>query len=442
MRHSRGASVQSASVGSSLMKNVFCSKIGAITVSPSRMVLRASRAAMATVPSRSANRPYQSRSMPDMYILERAGGTALSPGTADGADYIASRVRGGDDVMLPTQLKAACSANALVGGADLMGAFRRHLHHFFRQSLRHQFVRMVLAEQASIGFLDLLRARAGIDIQQRIGIGERTPGLRCLAAARTKFMRNANHVLQSLELARRKAQLRAHPQQQLALRRVHYSVGVRRLNQQLQEHAQQIATPQAFTFELRQHVVQRKIAALAFVEQAHRRLLQRGIETEARHHSPGDIDLVDAHPAVGLGDVAHHRKQRREKSRLDALLFVRIVAVGKVEMIVVGLAVETVTECRADQRAERAAQHKSHDAAERLTQPSHTNLRYLRGQPPRHHYRSTSPRQNDEHDTTRKRYRYQAVHDGARVIRSLLFMLTHAAIKSPLCCRDTSASRR
>src|SRR3569832_1159618 len=67
-RQSKGASVQSASVGSSFMKIGFCSKIGAITVKASRICLRASPAAFATPNAKTTNNGYQSRSMRYMYI--------------------------------------------------------------------------------------------------------------------------------------------------------------------------------------------------------------------------------------------------------------------------------------------------------------------------------------------------------------------------------------
>src|SRR3569832_1386964 len=235
-------------------------------------------------------------------------------------------------------LKAARLAYTLIRGTDLVRAFGRHLHHFLRQALRHTAL--------------ALRRRTS----------PLTPG---------EAVRRTDHGLQLLEFRGREIQVRADAQQQAAFGGVHHAIGIRRLYQELQEHAQQIAPPETFAFELRQHVVQGKVGALAFVEEAYRRLLQHRIETEPSHHAPRDLNLVLAYAAVDLGNVPHHRGGRGGKGRLYALLFARLVAVREMQLIFIGLAVEPVTERGSDQRAERTAQDEAHGAAEGRPPPTH-----------------------------------------------------------------------
>ena len=53
------------------------------------------------------------------------------------------------------QVEAARLLDAVVGRVDLADALLRCLHHFLGQAVRHELVRMVLADQLSVGFLDI-----------------------------------------------------------------------------------------------------------------------------------------------------------------------------------------------------------------------------------------------------------------------------------------------
>lgn len=97
-------------------------------------------------------------------------GPAVPPGPSLPGAAFASSQRQGLYPIPPAAFQARRPApaskpprlpNPLVGRADFVGALGGHFHHFLRQALGHQFVRVMLAHQTPVGFFDLGIARLG-----------------------------------------------------------------------------------------------------------------------------------------------------------------------------------------------------------------------------------------------------------------------------------------
>ena len=151
-----------------------------------------------------------------------------------------------------------------------MGALGSDFHHLFRQTLRHQFIGVVLTEQTPISPFDLLIAGLRENIKFCISIRQRP--LRPGPVSLLETPAGANHVLEPFRLGGGKTQLLIDVKQDAPFGGVHRPVGICRHQQEFHAQLQRGMPLPAFAPELRQYVVQRKICLLALHKQAHRRL--------------------------------------------------------------------------------------------------------------------------------------------------------------------------
>src|SRR5258707_2797082 len=77
------------------------------------------------------------------------------------------------DIVTPSW-HAARRAYPLIGFLDALSFFFRHLRHRLRQTVRHEFIRMMAAHLAPIGLGHFLIADTGVDFQLRIALRQRS----------------------------------------------------------------------------------------------------------------------------------------------------------------------------------------------------------------------------------------------------------------------------
>ena len=142
----------------------------------------------------------------------------------------------------------------------------------------------------------------------------------------------------------------------------------------LQKHLDQVGAPMTLAPELLQHFVQGEARSLALVEQFDGRLALGIVQAHLLHDLAGQLDLLGRDPPVGLGHVTHDRKGGGKEGALNAF---GLVTQGVVLDHAAQALVEVVAQGRAEQRAQRAAQHEAECATDQLAPPAHSTPAFM-----------------------------------------------------------------
>ena len=124
-----------------------------------------------------------------------------------------------------------------------------------------------------------------------------------------------------------------------------------------------------FLSELCEYLCKREIRLFTLVEQKCGSLALLWVELHVLHEFFGQCDFLAGNLAVRFGDVTEDGEGRGKKRSLGALLSATLYSAGT--------GVNVMSEGRADQRAQRPADHESECTANQLAPPGHRHVPVL-----------------------------------------------------------------